>query len=77
VVEEFAGDAGRTEVVILKSVAILMHLTNARKCSEISDRRERDRDNGREMRPLQDQDSSSFFRSRERGEIKSDCNHWR
>lgn len=29
-----------------------------------------------QMRPLQDQDSSSFSVPRERGEIKSDCNHW-
>jgi hypothetical protein len=59
-----------------QSAAILMHLMNASSAQRSVIEEKGTGTMVREMRPLQDQDSS-FFRSGERGEIKSDCNHWR
>jgi hypothetical protein len=60
VVDECVGDADGVEVEGLKSVAILMHLMNA-SSAQISVIEERGSGTMvREMRPLQDQDSSFF-----------------
>jgi ribosomal protein L24E len=61
----------------VRDEAIPMHSMDARKCSVISDQLSQGKGRGQLFVKCDRARSGFFFfRSKERGEIKSDCNHW-